>query len=220
MTSACRAISPSKPAPSSRAACAPSKVTIAGELEGNVEEASHVDLLQTGVVIGDLKAGSLTVAAGARMRGQAEFGWDDGKGAKAGKRIGQARRAAQAHEQCAPGRARGDARMSALSGDDPRERSRVPGLPALPALRCGRRCAAAPPALTPLCIEGSIRHPPEGEPWEYTVVVSIRNDRGEEIARKLIGVGAMNPNEQRTFTLSVEAVSAKAKNPGRGGTRH
>jgi len=62
------------------------KVTIAGELEGNVEEASRIDLLQTGVVIGDLKAGSLTVAAGARMRGQADFGWDDGAGQKAGKR--------------------------------------------------------------------------------------------------------------------------------------
>jgi len=59
------------------------KVTIAGELQGNVEEASHVDLLQTGVVTGDLKTGSLTVAAGARMRGQAEFGWDDGKASKA-----------------------------------------------------------------------------------------------------------------------------------------
>ena len=80
--------------------------------------------------------------------------------------------------------------------------------------------ASQPPALTPLCIEGSIRHPADGEPWEYTVVVSIRNDRGEEIARKPIGVGAMNPNEQRTFTLSVEAVSAKTKGPGKSGTRH
>jgi cytoskeletal protein CcmA (bactofilin family) len=61
------------------------KVTIAGELEGNVEQATLVDLLQTGVVIGDLKAGTLTVAAGARVRGQADFGWDDGKGAKTGK---------------------------------------------------------------------------------------------------------------------------------------
>jgi cytoskeletal protein CcmA (bactofilin family) len=61
------------------------KVTIAGELEGNVEEASHIELLPTGVVIGDLKAGSLTVAAGARMRGHADFGWGDGKGAKSGK---------------------------------------------------------------------------------------------------------------------------------------
>ena len=58
------------------------KVTIAGELEGSVEEASRIDLLPTGVVLGNLKAGSLTVAAGARMRGQADFGWGDGKGPK------------------------------------------------------------------------------------------------------------------------------------------
>jgi len=65
------------------------KVTLAGELEGNIEEANRVDLLQTGVIIGDLKAGSLTVAAGARMRGQAEFGWEDsGKGGKNGKGSG------------------------------------------------------------------------------------------------------------------------------------
>ena len=62
------------------------KVTIAGELEGNVEEATHVDLLASGVVIGDLKTGTLTVAAGARMRGQAEFGWGEGKGAMLGRR--------------------------------------------------------------------------------------------------------------------------------------
>ena len=64
------------------------KVTIAGELEGNVEEATLVDLQQTGVVNGDLKAGSLTVAAGARLRGQAEFGWDDDdKSSNAAKRA-------------------------------------------------------------------------------------------------------------------------------------
>ena len=64
------------------------KVTIAGELEGNVEEASHIELLPTGVVIGDLKAGSLTVASGARMRGQADFGWGDAKAPKIGKHGG------------------------------------------------------------------------------------------------------------------------------------
>jgi len=83
-----------------------------------------------------------------------------------------------------------------------------------------RSDASQAPALTPLRIEGSIRHPAEGEPWEYTVVVSIRNDRGEEIAHKLIGVGGMNPNEQRTFVLSVEAVAAPAKRSPKGGTRH
>ena len=75
-------------------------------------------------------------------------------------------------------------------------------------------------ALTPLRIEGSIRHPADGDPWEYTVVVSIRNDRGEEIAHKLIGVGAVNSNEQRSFALSVEAVPARAKDAGKSGARH
>ena len=55
------------------------KVVIAGELEGNVESATMVNLLPTAVVVGDIKAGSLTVAAGARMRGHADFGWEDVK---------------------------------------------------------------------------------------------------------------------------------------------
>jgi cytoskeletal protein CcmA (bactofilin family) len=56
-------------------------VIIGGELEGNIDAASRVELLQTGILNGDLKAGSLTVAAGSRMRGRAEFGWDE-KGEK------------------------------------------------------------------------------------------------------------------------------------------
>ena len=55
------------------------KITIAGELEGNIEAAAQVELLSSGVIIGDLKAGSLTVAAGSRMRGQADFGGEEGK---------------------------------------------------------------------------------------------------------------------------------------------
>ena len=34
------------------------------------------ELLEGGVISGDVKAGSLTVAAGSRMRGQVEFGWE------------------------------------------------------------------------------------------------------------------------------------------------
>ncbi|MRH00466.1 hypothetical protein GIY21_09220 [Xanthomonas sontii] len=60
------------------------KVVIAGELEGNIESASRVELLASGALIGDVKAGSLTVAAGSRMRGQADFGWDDDKHARKG----------------------------------------------------------------------------------------------------------------------------------------
>lgn len=53
------------------------KVVIGGELEGNVDAASSVQLLETGVVNGDVNAGSLIVEAGSRMRGQADFGWDE-----------------------------------------------------------------------------------------------------------------------------------------------
>ncbi len=57
-------------------------VIIAGELDGNIEGANRVELLESGVLNGDLKASSLTVAAGSRMRGQVEFGWEE-KPAKA-----------------------------------------------------------------------------------------------------------------------------------------
>jgi cytoskeletal protein CcmA (bactofilin family) len=55
------------------------KVVISGELVGNIEAASHVELMQNGALTGDLKAASLSVAAGSRMRGQADFGWEDSR---------------------------------------------------------------------------------------------------------------------------------------------
>jgi hypothetical protein len=89
-------------------------------------------------------------------------------------------------------------------------------------LRFDAAASAAPTAIpagqTPLRIEGNLRPPADGESWEYSVVVSIRNHRGEEVARKLIGVGAMGPDEHRSFTLSVEMTPARAK--GKPGTRH
>lgn len=52
-------------------------ITIAGQLEGNIEGAMRVELLESGVLTGDVMADSLTVAAGSRMRGKADFGWND-----------------------------------------------------------------------------------------------------------------------------------------------
>jgi cytoskeletal protein CcmA (bactofilin family) len=57
-------------------------VIIGGELEGNIDAAARVELLESGILNGDLKAGSLIVAAGSRMRGQMEFGWDAKGGQK------------------------------------------------------------------------------------------------------------------------------------------
>lgn len=58
--------------------------------------------------------------------------------------------------------------------------------------------------LTPLRVEGAIRHPNVGEAWEYAVMVTITNERGEETARQIVGVGAIPPGEQRKFSFSVE----------------
>lgn len=59
-------------------------VIVAGELEGNVESASRVELQDSGALSGDIKTGSLTVAAGSRIRGHVECGWGDKDAGKAG----------------------------------------------------------------------------------------------------------------------------------------
>jgi cytoskeletal protein CcmA (bactofilin family) len=61
------------------------KVMVAGELEGNIEAASRVELLDSGALTGDIKAGSLTVAAGSRIRGHVECGWGDKEAKSNGK---------------------------------------------------------------------------------------------------------------------------------------
>jgi hypothetical protein len=89
---------------------------------------------------------------------------------------------------------------------------------AAPGAAAGSTESVEAPTITALRIEGSIKQPHDVASWEYSVVVSIRNESGKEIARKLIGVGAMVPDEMRTFNLSVEVVPSKGKN-GKG-TRH
>ena len=53
------------------------RVVVAGELEGNIESAQRVEVVESGAMTGDVKAGTVTVAPGARMRGRVEFGWGD-----------------------------------------------------------------------------------------------------------------------------------------------
>ena len=68
--------------------------------------------------------------------------------------------------------------------------------------------------ISPLTVEGTLSPPPGDMAFEYSMVLSIRNERGEEITRQVIGVGALYPDEQRTFTLQVEmteATGSKAK---------
>jgi hypothetical protein len=74
-------------------------------------------------------------------------------------------------------------------------------------------------ATSALRVEGVIRHPPLEEPWEYFVVISIRNDRGEEVTRQVVNVGALQSSEKRTFTLSVDLLPSQAPPGGGNGPR-
>lgn len=57
----------------------------------------------------------------------------------------------------------------------------------------------------PLQVEGTINGNDTGS-FEYTMVVVIRNERGEEVGRHVAGVGAVHPGEARSFNVTVEAV--------------
>ena len=81
-----------------------------------------------------------------------------------------------------------------------------------------RMSESAHPSFSGLRVEGTIRHPQVGEAWEYSMMLTIRNERGEEIARQQVGVGALQPAEQRTFTLSVDVFTPQQKKlSGNGG---
>ncbi|MDF3022419.1 MAG: hypothetical protein K0Q92_3722 [Steroidobacteraceae bacterium] len=67
------------------------------------------------------------------------------------------------------------------------------------------------PAVSALRVEGAFKNPEGAEAWEYSVVVTIRNDRGEEVARKVVGVGALEAHESRTVTLSVDVVKPRGR---------
>src|ERR1700692_3181579 len=54
-------------------------VVVGGELQGNIESAKRVDVQEGGVIVGDVKAGWLTVVAGSAAAGPRRFGWEDEK---------------------------------------------------------------------------------------------------------------------------------------------
>jgi hypothetical protein len=75
-------------------------------------------------------------------------------------------------------------------------------------LRFDSRPATARTGATfsPLRVEGTFVHPSDAEPCEYTVFATVSNERGEEIERRVLGVGALQPGERRTFAIGVEII--------------
>jgi hypothetical protein len=58
-------------------------------------------------------------------------------------------------------------------------------------------------------IEGTIEHAKRNEQCEYCVVVSITNERGDKIARQVVGVGALQPGERHRYSFSVDVIPAR-----------
>lgn len=68
---------------------------------------------------------------------------------------------------------------------------------------------------SPLQVEALLGPAPSGEAWEYSIVCVIRNPRGEEVGRQIMGVGAVHAGDERTVSLSVEvfAPALRAASP-------
>ena len=62
-------------------------------------------------------------------------------------------------------------------------------------------------------VDGVIGSRAAGEPAEYCIVVAVQNEQGREIARQVVAVGALQPDEKRAFTLSVEVMPPRAAAP-------
>jgi len=58
-------------------------------------------------------------------------------------------------------------------------------------------------------VEGTIDAQRTDASNEYSILVTVRNERNEEVARQMINVGALQGVERRTFTLSIEVSDPK-----------
>jgi hypothetical protein len=67
--------------------------------------------------------------------------------------------------------------------------------------------------ISALKIEGTIQRPPSEGQCEYCVVVSITNERGEKVARQVVGVGALNPGERHSYSFSVDLLPTRPVPP-------
>ena len=69
---------------------------------------------------------------------------------------------------------------------------------------------AAPTGYAALQVEGTVRHKQPDEACEFCVVLSIANERGEQLSRQVVGVGVLQPEEMRRFSVSVNLLPARA----------
>ncbi len=64
---------------------------------------------------------------------------------------------------------------------------------------------------TALSVDGTIAHRQAAEPCEYCIVLDITNERGEQVMRQVVGVGALQSGELRRLNLSVQMIPLVAQ---------
>jgi hypothetical protein len=64
-----------------------------------------------------------------------------------------------------------------------------------------------------LDVDGTIRHKVSSEPCEYCVVLDVRNERGEQVVRQVVGVGVLQAGESRRLHVAVDMLPVRAQAP-------
>jgi hypothetical protein len=60
-----------------------------------------------------------------------------------------------------------------------------------------------------LSVDGTIAHTQAIEPCEYCVVLDVRDDRGEQLTRQVVGVGVLQTGERRRLNVTVEMLPVR-----------
>jgi hypothetical protein len=61
-----------------------------------------------------------------------------------------------------------------------------------------------------LSVDGTIAHTKASEPCEYCVVLDVRDDRGEQLTRQVVGVGVLQSGERRRLNVTVEMLPVRS----------
>lgn len=75
------------------------------------------------------------------------------------------------------------------------------------------RPGGVPATKTAWQIEGTLDAERMDSATEYSILVIVRNERNEEVARQLVNVGVLQGAERRTFSLSIETSDPKPNAP-------
>ena len=64
-------------------------------------------------------------------------------------------------------------------------------------------------------VEGTLQPDRQDAATEYSIVINVRNEHNEEVARQVVNVGSLQGAERRVFTLSIETSEPKSSGPSR-----